>query len=164
MNIRHFFELIGADANPPTNELEIGCAEERINGKLPTLLREWYLQANGSSGEARILHWRFPSLNRLHTIEQRFPTAHVVTVMHPNGQKRQCLGENYAIFCDQLIYAPFYAVNIAATDTYYGEVIAAYDEDPSDALLSASSFEKFARYLMEHYSESLPILNAEDTL
>jgi hypothetical protein len=153
MRITEFFRLIGASARAAATVEEIAHAEARLGGVLPKGLRDWYLEADGFDGEARTLWWRFPSLARLHTVGQRFGVE-MIEVKSPGRETRRAPGAHYAIFCDALIYLPFYATNVRAGDAHFGEVIVSDEEEPDKAWLAADAFDQFEAELFTHYGEA----------
>ena len=66
---------------------------------------------------------------------------------------RQVSGSDCVIFCDALIYAPFYAVNIRPESPRYSEVIMAMEELASTPCFAADTFETFAVSLFNRFAD-----------
>ncbi len=154
MRISEFYRMIGAKARGPASEEEVLSAETRLGGILPKGLRDWYLEADGFDGEAETLCWRFPSLARTHTVAQRFGVE-VIEVKWRGRETRRVAASHYAIFCDAMIYLPFYAANICPGDPCHGEVIGSEEEEPGVAWLAADAFDQFEAELFTHYEDTL---------
>lgn len=164
MHLTDFFRVIGArDVHPGATEAAIMEADIRLGGRLPDALRNWFREADGFPGEAGECMWRFKSLERLRTIPQIFEDVQGITIVSPYGPApaRSMPGSQYVIFCDALIYLPFYAVNICADSPHYAEVICASEEAPSEATFVSSSFEVFAEFLFEHPEHAFLFIEAE---
>lgn len=149
MTIIDFFRRIGVpNTNPGVSEAEIAEAEARLGGKLPDGLRTWFREADGFDGEAGECSWRFKSLRRLASIAELFPaTQEIAIIENEDDDSRNAPGDDYVVFCDALIYAPFYAVNIRPGSPRYSEVVMAMEELAKKPLFVAATFEEFAAAL-----------------
>ena len=156
MSLTEFFRVIDAPVvNAGASEADILATEVRLGGRLPEAHRLWFHEADGFSGEAATCMWRFKSLDRLYTISEVFPAAEHILISRQDHPVRQMPGREYTIFCDALIYLPFYAVNIRPDSPHFAEVIFASEETPSEAEFVASSFERFAEFLFQHPDDAL---------
>lgn len=161
MTLTEYFHLIGAPTvNAGAAEEDIVTAETRLGGRFPDGLRAWFREADGFAGEAAEWTWRFPSLERQHTVFDIFGKAEVA-VTRRNHPDRVVAGSEYLIVCDALYYLPFYAVNIRPESPYYSEVICGNDGTDPGQDISISTwfgfpeFGAFADWLFEHPGDFL---------
>ena len=156
MSLTEFFRLIGApDVNAGATDADILAAESRLGGRLPDALRTWFREADGFTGEAETCIWRFKSLQRLHAISEVFPSVEHILISRQDYPVRQMPGSEYVIFCDALIYLPFYAVNIRPDSPHFTEVVFASEGTPSAAEFVSATFERFAEFLFQHPDDAL---------
>ena len=162
MSLADFFRVIGVPClDTGASEAQIRTAESRLGGRLPDALRSWFREVDGFAGESKIGWWRFKSLARLHTVEDVFPVAREMTVWQNGHSLRRIAGSSYVIFCDALICAPFYAVNICYESPHFGEVILGLEELAAEGQFVSSTFERFAEFLFQHPED--PLLFPHDT-
>ena len=168
--ILSLYEQMGITPRAGSSTREIEATNVRLMGVLPLGLQKWLLEANGSEDKQCSVAptgnkcvWRFASLADIQTLENMFSGLRKIIVRKSFRSSEGIRPEdpiNYAIFCDQHVYAPFYAVNIRETSAHFGEVISCLESEPDSALLTASSFERFELLISKRY-EDVWLIDAE---
>ncbi len=134
MTLTEFYRLIRAlGPSAGATEEDILAAESRLGGRLPDTLRNWFREANSFAGEEEMCMWRFNWLGQLYLISEVFPATREILVSRRDHPVRRMSASEYAIFCDALIYLPFYAVNIRPESPQFRETVSASEGKPSES-------------------------------
>lgn len=149
-SILDLFSRIQAPPNfGPATQEDIFATEKRLGGKLPERFLRWHLEADGFNGEAEVNLWRFPPLRELVSLKALDRSVEEMNISSGNNTWRSGNPEDYVIICDQMIYLPFYAVNIRPESLFFGEVISSAEEWLPHADLAATTFDGFADALFQ---------------
>jgi hypothetical protein len=115
-------QLGGHLADPATDE-EIEATEKRLRLILPTKLREFLLQNNGTIRESDQAMWSFWPCSEIIPYSQYDKTEESFYPLQLENEALVKLrGDRLILFADAMLHAPVYAVYLSPEDPYHEAV------------------------------------------